>query len=231
MSATIYDRIEQRISELGTTAHAVSVAAGLDRGYLAKLVGRRGMPNADALKKLATALDTSVTWLIEGGDAPPPKTTGPVEPISPPNARRARSETQTVSRDLPLLRGEFTLRADGLFRLPAEHSDWIYRTPALKAFPEAYGLVIPNATRRPKFDPGELVLACPGKPPRKGDAVIVRPAEDRDNANAALGILADDIGHEVPLTVNGQHQTVAHASSSLSSVDKLLSLQEIMGLS
>ncbi|MCV9964610.1 helix-turn-helix transcriptional regulator [Pararhizobium sp. BT-229] len=230
MTESIYDRIDRRIAELDTTAHAVSVSAGLDRGYLAKLVGRRGMPNSDALGKLAKALDTTVSWLLDGTDSPQPKSASGGE--TPPSIeRRTRAETQAVSRDLPLLRGEFTLRADGLFRLPAEPSDWLYRTPALKAFPEAYGLVIPNATLRPKFDPGELVLACPGKPPRKGDAVIVRLGEDRDNANAALGTLADDITHEVLLTVNGQQQTVAHATSSLSSVDKLLSLQEIMGLS
>lgn len=231
MTESIYDRIDRRIAELDTTAHAVSVSAGLDRGYLAKLVGRRGKPNSVALGKLARALDTTASWLLDGTDAPPPKSAGGDEAAAPSITRRTRAENQAVSRDLPLLRGEFTLRADGLFRLPSEPSDWLYRTPALKAFPEAYGLVVPNATLRPKFDPGELVIACPGKPPRKGDAVIVRLGEDRDKANAALGILVDDIGHEVLLTLNGQQETVAHAASSLSSVDKLLSLQEIMGLS
>lgn len=228
MTETLHQRIERRIAELDTSPRAVSVAAGLDPGYVRKLLKRRHMPNSGALAQLSAALKLPPDHLLSGGIAQMP-----VEPLETPQttsrSRRPRHESQTVNRDLPIRRGSATLRGDGLFRLPEQAADWLFRPPALSSFSEAYAFVIPNAALRPKFAPGDLAIACPEKPTRKDDLVIVHFQNERDGAGSSVGMLAEDIGQNVVLTLHGHDGNTSHGIEEVSSVHKILSLAEILG--
>lgn len=224
MADTFHDRIQARIAELDTSLHAVSLAAGLDRGYLTKLIKRRSMPNSGALQKLAAALQMSPEKLLGGLEED-----HDIVAAIPKGIRKTRPETQTVAKDLPIRRSSSPLRDDGLFALASATTGWLFRPPALAAFHDAYCFSVPNASLRPQFAPGDLALACPDKPTRKGDPVIIHLRDERDGARSSVGILAEDVGREVILTLHGHDGNTSHEIEEVSSVHKILSLAEILG--
>lgn len=66
MSATIYDRINDRLQALGLTFEGASRKAGLARDYLRTLFRQKSSPTARSLNKLAAALETTPEWLMNG---------------------------------------------------------------------------------------------------------------------------------------------------------------------
>ncbi|WP_279110816.1 helix-turn-helix domain-containing protein [Bartonella apis] len=66
MSATIYDRINDRLQTLGLTFEGASRKAGLARDYLRTLFRQKSSPTARSLNKLAAALETTPEWLMNG---------------------------------------------------------------------------------------------------------------------------------------------------------------------
>jgi len=57
-------RIRQRIKELATPPQAVSLKAGLEKGFVSDFINdSRGTPDDRQLIQLAEALETSVDWL------------------------------------------------------------------------------------------------------------------------------------------------------------------------
>ena len=66
-------RIKSRLAEIGQSARAVSIAAGLGPEAISNVLRDRSRyPRGDTLRDLATALDCSIDWLITGEGAPSP---------------------------------------------------------------------------------------------------------------------------------------------------------------
>lgn len=59
-------RIKMRLEELGMEAAVASKRAGLGPTYVRDLLERAGSPRVDKLEALASALDTSLQWLLFG---------------------------------------------------------------------------------------------------------------------------------------------------------------------
>jgi transcriptional regulator with XRE-family HTH domain len=224
MSETFHDRVLLRISALGTSPRAVSVSAGLDPGYVGKLLKRRSMPNSSSLSRIADAMSISVAYLLTGDDE------APIHSVpSAGTVGTAGSEVRTIFRDLPLRRASSLLRGDGRFHLPAASSEMLFRPPALGPFANAYAFVIPNASLRPLMAPGSLAVACPEKPPACGDAVIVHLRAESGLDDCLIGILADDIGRAVTISLHGQETPSSHETAVVAAAHKILSLAEILG--
>lgn len=227
MSETLHTRIEERIAEMGSNPRAISVAAGLDSGYLRKLLQRRHMPNSACLQAIAEALDLSVSFLLygkeEGSELPKQR---------PPSQRRAdpqASQRLEVARDLPLRRAVGLLHNITQFHLPLQPAAWLYRPPALADMPATYGFLLPNAGLRPHFAPGDLVVACPERPAARGDAVVVRLATEMEHPICIVGRLEEDVGNEVVIFSHGQASPQRYPAAHVLSVDSILSLAQIMG--
>ncbi len=223
MSETFHDRVEQCIAALKTSPRAISLSAGLDPGYVSKLLKRRSMPNGRSLPLIANALKVTEAYLLSGGAS------GPRASAKRPHIRMPGSESRTIVRDLPLRRASSSLRGDGLFQLPGSPAEMLFRPPALEPFPNAYAFVVPNASLRPQLAPGDLAVACPEKPTAMSDAVIVHLREASGDADCLIGILSDDIGHTVSVVLHGHETAKTHETAAVTAVHKILSLAEILG--
>lgn len=227
MTETLHTRIENRIAEMDSNPRAISVAAGLDSGYLRKLLQRRHMPNSACLQKLAEALDLSVSFLLYGSE----QTAESQKLRHSPQGRdqQRAADRMEVAKDLPLRRAVGPLQNNTQFQLPLQPAAWLYRPPALADMPATYGFLVPNAGLRPHFAPGDLVVACPERPAARGDAVVVRLATEMEHPICIVGRLEEDVGNEVVISSHGQASPQRYPAAYVLSVDSILSLAQIMG--
>ena len=68
-------RLRMRLAESGKTRSQVCSEAGLNPAYLTQILEQKGAtPRIDNLQKLATVLETTVTFLVDGVDMGPDAT-------------------------------------------------------------------------------------------------------------------------------------------------------------
>lgn len=82
-------------------------------------------------------------------------------------------------RMLPVL-GEAAGGVDGQYTFNGTVLDWVACPPSLLNVPNAYAVWIDGDSMYPRFKSGELAYVHPGKPPRRGDDVLVqiKPSEE-----------------------------------------------------
>ncbi len=70
MSNQIKKRIKSRLEDMGKSARAVSIEAGLGPEAISNVLRERSRyPRGDTLRDLATALNCSIDWLMTGQPA------------------------------------------------------------------------------------------------------------------------------------------------------------------
>lgn len=179
MTETLHDRIDIRISDLGTNYSRASLAAGLSKEYLRTMMDRRSTPSLRTLEKLATGLQTTTQWLLRGeGDkaAPEPKqgdapATIAAPRVSPPGQPQASQRTLPVfglAAGAPL--GNHTMSNDPVEYVPAP--------PALQSVRDAYVLIVTGDSMEPRYFAGEPIFIHPHRPIRKGDHVAIQEEVD-----------------------------------------------------
>ena len=171
---TLADRIRQRIKELGTTAHAVSMAAtdGRSKDLVANIyAGKSRNPRGDTLTKLADQLGVTMDWLLHGdGEPPPPVLDSPLpNVVAAPVSIPMRAAMQ---RNLPVL-GTAAGSMAGAFQFDGGVIDYVMRPPALTHVKDAYGIYVRGSSMEPAHPDGELRFAHPHRPPQIGDDVVI----------------------------------------------------------
>jgi phage repressor protein C with HTH and peptisase S24 domain len=102
------------------------------------------------------------------------------------------------TRMLPVL-GEAVGGDDGQYAFNGQILDYVACPPSLTNVPNAYAVWIDGESMYPRYKSGELVYVHPGKPPRRGDDVIVqiRPSEEymppRGFVKELVGYLGDKL--------------------------------------
>lgn len=102
------------------------------------------------------------------------------------------------TRMLPVL-GEAVGGDDGQYTFNGQILDYVACPPSLTNVPNAYAVWIDGESMYPRYKSGELVYVHPGKPPRRGDDVIVqiRPSEEdmppRGFVKELVGYLGDKL--------------------------------------
>ncbi|MGO8211887.1 helix-turn-helix transcriptional regulator [Rhizobium ruizarguesonis] len=102
------------------------------------------------------------------------------------------------TRMLPVL-GEAVGGEDGQYAFNGQILDYVACPPSLTNVPNAYAVWIDGESMYPRYKSGELVYVHPGKPPRRGDDVIVqiRPSEEdmppRGFVKELVGYLGDKL--------------------------------------
>lgn len=189
-------RIQSRLDATGKSAHAVSVEIGANPGYVRDLLDPRkgGFPKSDKLTALAHALDTTSDFLIGTVTSPLPVISdvrigdrrldwrGPMPDLSPiplvgTGDCAAITFEDTTGQMLEIERCSFN--ADHTVRM-------IARPPALQGAPDLYAIYFHGESMVPRFEPGEVGIVDPSRPPAPGDYVLVQLTNGSDDHVATV---------------------------------------------
>ena len=156
----IADKIKSRRQAKGLKPKEVAARAGLSLTYYYDIEKGRRKPNVERLDSIARALDISLGELVYDvpGAFPLPK---------PPKGIPAR--IPVVGMVKAGKRGFF----DDQGYPVGEGFDTISRPYDVRDA-NAYGVKVEGDSMRPKFDPGDIVVASPMRVIRNGDYVVAR---------------------------------------------------------
>ena len=175
-------RLRQRLAEMRMSANAASLAAGLSRETVRKLLEPgAGLPRLETLSRLAEALQTTEGFL-RGGDADRQPATSMNELTYADDEVEIRAAVAGSHKD-----GAFQILDNSIGRTPLPRG--------LKRHTNVYAIIVVNDSMVPEHKPGEIRFATPDIRPRLGDTVVVEFERDPDRGPEAM------IGH---LVSNGE---------------------------
>jgi phage repressor protein C with HTH and peptisase S24 domain len=240
MTNTLHERIQQRLKDLEMTPEAASLAAGLDRGYIGKTLGRpSSSPRSDTLKKLARALKTTEAWLLSEGDAPPPGADVIEAEPSIRNTNAAGLESsapllparQDMPLDIPVYGTAAGSLMRGAFQFEGGIVDHVRRPPALMGAREVYALYVEGTSMEPQYFPGDLIYIHPRRPPKVGDIVVVQSQNGEHAAiEASLGIYRRVTEKSVTIGKRNPDSEVDLNRAHVRSIHRVLTVNELFGV-
>ena len=180
----LISRIDDRLSEMGKTRYWLSKEITDGKGVTAiRDIDRRGsMPAGDRLEKIAETLGTTTDWLLGRSDTPdqvrsevglsdkridwngPPREE-PGIPIVGTGDCADLEVCDTSGNMVSIERSSFD---------EDYHVRMIGRPPALRGARDLYAIYFHGESMLPRFEPGEVGIVDPGRPPRVGDYVLVQ---------------------------------------------------------
>lgn len=144
------------------------------------------------LTRLAKALDKAVAELLEAPVASAQDTPAKIIPtdvgkletvqiVSPPNASLANEPVAPRSRRYIDVLGRAAGGREGKFILNGERIDRIVCPPSVEAASNPYALYVYGTSMEPRYEDGDMVVANPDAPYRKGSYVVVQLTTDEEN--------------------------------------------------
>lgn len=220
MKNSVTDILMQVIEERGLTWEAAALICHLERSYFRKLFERKGAsPRGATLRKISEGLGVPVAVLLgdekmESAARLPSVAAYPAEP----------------GKDVPVI-GTVGETIGGAFQLSANPVDHVRRPCALINARNVYALFVEGSLMEPQFYPGDLIFVHPDRPPRLGDAVVVRCRRSRESPiEASIGILLARDGEVVALRRHSPPAKIEIDRATVVAVHKILSLNEIYGV-
>ncbi|MEQ5789055.1 S24 family peptidase [Erythrobacter sp. NFXS35] len=184
-------RIQERLSATGKSAHAVSreIKAGL--GYVRDLLDpdKGGFPRADKLNALARALDTTTDYLTGETSIARPV-------LSEVSFADRRLNWRGPPSDLPPIPlvgtgdcATIEFKDESGHMLEVERCSFdsdhtvrmIARPPALEGARDLYAIYFHGESMMPRYEPGEVGIVDPTRPPGPGDYVLVQINSGEDD--------------------------------------------------
>lgn len=241
----LHDRIRQRINELGLSEEAASLLVGTDRSYFRKLFERpNSHPRIDTLQRIATALETDVSWLTSGATpislADTENLLGPIVSAHSRNAARdgsgadrtpalpARAE---MPLDVPVMGTAAGSHLRGAFQFEGGIVDYVRRPPALVGAKEIYGLYVEGSSMEPQYFPGDLIYVHPHRPARVGDIVVLQ-CKNGEHAvgEATLGIYRRKTEKAVVIGKRNPAAEIEIAREHVVAIHRVLTVNELFGV-
>lgn len=178
------ERLQKRLDESGKTMRGLSLAIGAHAGYIRDLLDkdRFNVPSAARLNAIARELGTTTEYLLGIVNQPEPvlsevafadrefKWRGPQSDL-PPIPLVGTGDCATIQfkdeggQILEIERCSFN--ADHTIRM-------IARPPALQGARDLYAIYFQGESMMPRFEPGEVGIVDPTRPPAPGDYVLVQ---------------------------------------------------------
>lgn len=93
---------------------------------------------------------------------------------------------------IPVL-GEVVGGDDGEYIFNGQVQDYVACPPSLVNVPNAYSVYVDGESMAPRYRPGEVVYVHPGRPPRRGDDVIVQ-IHGKDDSQPPRGFIKEFVG-------------------------------------
>lgn len=157
-------------------------------------------PRGQTMSQIADALGVTLEWLRDGD--------GPMEPAlksgdlgnasetlkntnvqvalsddghidSPPNAGLANEPPTKTRRRIDVL-GRAAGGREGKFILNGEKQGYILAPPSVEAATNPYAIYVFGTSMEPRYEDGEMVIANPDVPYRKGNYVVVQLLSDEE---------------------------------------------------
>ncbi|KAA3510123.1 LexA family transcriptional regulator [Agrobacterium rosae] len=227
MSNTLINRINQRISELGTNPQAVSKKATGANDTVRKILdGTTRSPRLDTLTKIAEALQTTTEWL-QGADL---AATAPTT-FSSVDLNAELPSRYSMPNDVPVMGTAAGSHAKGAFQMTPGPVDYVRRPPALANVKGLYSLYVEGTSMEPQFFPGDLIYINPHKPPRVGDAVVIEcKHNEADGHEGTIGVYLKRNENFVTIKKHNPPAEIQIARSTITSTHKILTLNEIFGV-
>ena len=227
--ADIFERIKERMSALGLTSEGASKKAGLDRSYLRLAFERGSLPKLDTLEKLASALETTSYWLVNGdGNA-----NAVQQPRTIPNPldTPASSPNHVMPLDVPVLGVVAGNHVHGAFQLEAAVIDYVRRAPGLFGAKNVYALYVQGDSMAPMHKAGDLLFIHPDRPPRIGDSVVVQfKQSEGDYSEAMVGILEKRTPKTISLQKLNPPAIVDIDARKVEFIHRVLTMGELFGV-
>lgn len=238
----LHERIRQRIEELGLSEEAASLLVGTDRSYFRKLFERpNSHPRIDTLQRIATALNTDVSWLTVGATALSGSDT---ENLLGPNfSAYSRGDGQAAETapalparadmplDIPVMGTAAGSHLRGAFQFEGGIVDYVRRPPALVGAREIYGLYVEGSSMEPQYFPGDLIYVHPHRPPRVGDIVVVQCRNgEHAQGEATLGIYRRKTEKAIVIGKRNPVAEIEVAREHVTAVHRVLSINELFGV-
>lgn len=234
----LHARIVQRMNELGLSANAASLKAGLSRDFVRNTLRRPGqVPHVDNLTKLAAGLETSFEWLRWGEKGKP----GPgevanrprpdVDPVAAVNLEQLRAAMPLNMPVYGTVAASLAVRHEGAFEMENRVIEFVRRPPALFAVPDAYAFYVAGNSMVPAHMPGEVRFVHPYRPARQGDTVVIQ-AQYADHAGieAFLGLYERRTAETVYIRKLNPASTVEFASRYVRAIHRVLTMNELFGI-
>lgn len=179
---TLIDRVESKMSDMGMTARELSIRV-TGKPDLVRDMRRRGhAPSTDNIVRMAQELGVSVDWLLGYVRSP--------EPVSSEVGISDRhidwKGPDPTEPGIPLVGtgdcADIELSDDGGHMVAIERSSFdpeyhvrmIARPPALRGTPGLYAIYFHGESMVPRFEPGDVGIVDPTRPPRPGEYVLVQ---------------------------------------------------------
>lgn len=179
---TLIDRIDKRLGEMGITQRELSLRI-TGKPDLIRDVKRRGhAPSTENLLRIAEELGVSAEYLMG-------RTGDPAPMRSEVGVGDRRIEFRGPDRDVPGLplvgtgdcadlevsteSGEMVSIERCSFD-PEYHVTYIQRPAVLRGDRDAYAIYFHGNSMSPRFEPGEIGIAQPSRPPAPGEYVVVQ---------------------------------------------------------
>jgi phage repressor protein C with HTH and peptisase S24 domain len=190
--------------------------------------GKRQGVSTTTVADLATVLDTTPGWLLEQtGPAPRP-------PRRDPEFHRFEGtipDPASMPRDLPIY-GAATagpVGKAGSFSLDRSKAvGFARRFPVLAGESEAYAFYVPEDSMAPMHSPGDLRVAHPHRPVRRGDSVLLLMEQGEGKPpRAMIKIYLGEEGDHVVLTQLNPKATIRLRKALVTVIDHIMSQNEL----
>lgn len=179
----------ERLEQDGRSMRELSIEITGKPDFIRDMLRRQHMPKSENLPRLAEVLGVSVDWLLGRSDKREPVLSevsfadrriewrGPQPDLSPiPLVGTGDCATISLASEtgemLEIERCSFD--ADHTVRMLA-------RPPALRGVPGLYAIYFRGESMMPRFEPGEVGIVDPTRPPRPGDYVLVQLTNGADD--------------------------------------------------
>lgn len=209
----LIERIRARLGALGLKPATAARAAGLHPDYLRNILeGKSLSPRADKLAQLARVLECDLPYLL--GQDPAPH-------------YAAAGSNHRLLREEPLPFGHATMPGASDEEMPVYASreaspagfivDWqpveyVRRPAPLMRVRDAFGLYMIGTAMSPKYEPGDLLLIHPARPPAARDHVLALSGTGPGPAAAVVGRY---LGRDGAGTLELDHYEPGHPPSRL----------------
>lgn len=135
------------------------------------------------------------------------------------------------TKDVPIM-GTSVGGKDGEFYLNGETLDYARRLPGITHNKQVFGVHIEGDSMMPKFEPGELVYASPGRPSAPGDHIIIElaPTPGERAGPAFVKRLVKRTGNRLICAQYNPAMEVEYDAREVKAIYRIIPLAELAGI-